>query len=60
MAPWRAELCPDPDATASRGVMHQGFPVSPVRDWIRRISLRTFMTNSSVRAIDGYLDRQDS
>jgi acyl carrier protein len=24
------------------------------------ISLRTFMTNSSVRAIDGYLDRQDS
>jgi nonribosomal peptide synthetase DhbF len=25
-----------------------------------KISLRTFMTNSSVRAIDGYLDRQDS
>jgi acyl-coenzyme A synthetase/AMP-(fatty) acid ligase/acyl carrier protein len=24
-----------------------------------KISLRTFMTNSSVRAIDGYLDRQD-
>jgi len=25
-----------------------------------KISLRTFMSNSSVRAIDGYLDRQDS
>jgi acyl carrier protein len=25
-----------------------------------KVSLRTFMTNSSVRAIDGYLDRQDS
>jgi nonribosomal peptide synthetase DhbF len=25
-----------------------------------RVSLRTFMTNSSVRAIDGYLDRQDN
>jgi len=25
-----------------------------------KISLRTFMTNSSARAIDGYLDRQDS
>ncbi len=25
-----------------------------------KISLRTFMNNSSVRAIDGYLDRQDS
>ena len=24
-----------------------------------KISLRTFMSNSSVRAIDGYLDRQD-
>jgi amino acid adenylation domain-containing protein len=24
-----------------------------------KVSLRTFMTNSSVRAIDGYLDRQD-
>jgi nonribosomal peptide synthetase DhbF len=24
-----------------------------------KISLRTFMTNSSVRAIDGYLDRED-
>ena len=26
----------DLDAAASRGVMQQGFPVSPVRDWIRR------------------------
>jgi acyl carrier protein len=25
-----------------------------------KITLRTFMTNSSVRAIDGYLDRQDT
>ena len=25
-----------------------------------KVSLRTFMTNSSVRAIDGYLDRQDN
>jgi hypothetical protein len=25
-----------------------------------KISLRTFMTNSSVRAINGYLDREDS
>jgi acyl carrier protein len=25
-----------------------------------KISLRTFMSNSSVRAIDGYLDRQDT
>jgi acyl carrier protein len=25
-----------------------------------KVSLRTFMTNSSVRAIDGYLDRQDT
>ena len=25
-----------------------------------QISLRTFMSNSSVRAIDGYLDRQES
>ncbi|HWN59806.1 MAG TPA: phosphopantetheine-binding protein, partial [Streptosporangiaceae bacterium] len=24
-----------------------------------KVSLRTFMSNSSVRAIDGYLDRQD-
>jgi len=24
-----------------------------------KVSLRTFMGNSSVRAIDGYLDRQD-
>ena len=34
--PWRAALCPELDTAASRGVMHQGFPVSPVRDWIRR------------------------
>ena len=34
--PWRSGLCPDLDAAASRGVMQQGFPVSPVRDWIRR------------------------
>src|SRR5580692_6917935 len=25
-----------------------------------KVSLRTFMSNSSVRAIDGYLDRQDT
>jgi hypothetical protein len=35
-APWRAARCPDLDAAASRGVMQQRFPVSPVRDWIRR------------------------
>ena len=34
-APWRAALCPDLDAAASRGVRQQGFPVSPVRDSIR-------------------------
>ena len=35
-APWRAALCPELGAAASRGVTQQGFPVSPVRDWIRR------------------------
>jgi len=35
-APRRSTLCPDLDAAARRGVMQQGFPVSPVRDWIRR------------------------
>ena len=34
-APWRAALCPDLDAAASRGARQQGFPVSPVRDSIR-------------------------